>query len=457
MRAGHRSSRDLSDRFRAGKQRLTRARAAVQRFGMSSQQVQQLIGQAARSLQQGDRTAYLRHIAEVLALDPDEPQARNAMGREALAANDFKAAADHFRAAAGRDPQALPLWINLAAACRGCADDEGERQALEAALNIDRLNLAALVRLAQLHERRGEEAQALEHWGAVASLRSQHMDAPADVQALFAHAQAYVGERNRTIADQVDAAIADQLAHASTRDRRRAAAAKDVLTGRRSVYLNAPEGFHYPFLPADEYFDREHFPWLDKLEAATDMIREELKAILASSDPGLQPYVQMDGGLPESKWTALDHNLDWSSLHLWREGERVDEACARAPKTAALIESLPLCDIPGRAPTAFFSILKAGKHIPPHTGVTNIRTIIHLPLIVPSDCGFRVGGETREWREGEAFAFDDSIEHEAWNRSDQDRAILIIDTWNPHLSDDERAMIRTMFQAADAAGFNPRA
>ena len=108
-----------------------------------------------------------------------------------------------------------------------------------------------------------------------------------------------------------------------------------------------------------------------------------------------------------------------------------------------------MCRIEGRAPAVFFSILKAGSHIPPHTGVTNVRSIVHLPLIVPDGCAFRVGGETREWRKGEAFAFDDTIEHEAWNRSDRDRAVLIIDTWNPHLSEHEREMICRFYSAAD--------
>ena len=256
------------------------------------------------------------------------------------------------------------------------------------------------------------------------------------------------------MADAVEAALADDLAAASPRDRRRFTAASDAMLGRRAIYANRCEGMHYPFLPADEYFDREHFPWLTKLEKATPVIRKELEAILAAADPGLSPYVAMPKGTPEGKWSGLDRSLDWSSLHLWREGKRIDEACARAPKTAA-VERMPLARIPGRAPAVFFSVLKAGAHIPPHTGVTNTRTIIHLPLIVPGDCEFRVGGETREWREGEAFAFDDTIEHEAWNRSDKDRAVLILDCWNPHLSEAERKMIVRMFEAADEVGLNP--
>jgi aspartyl/asparaginyl beta-hydroxylase (cupin superfamily) len=227
-------------------------------------------------------------------------------------------------------------------------------------------------------------------------------------------------------------------------------AAADLMLGRRRVFPSICHGFHYPFLPADEFFDRDHFPWLQRLEEATPVIRQELQAILASADPGLAPYIDMPPGTPRNLWSELDRSPDWSALHLWQDGTRNDAVCERAPRTAALVESLPLARIPGRAPAVFFSILKAGKKIPPHTGVTNIRTIVHLPLIVPDDCCFRVGGETRAWREGEAFAFDDTIEHEAWNRSAEDRALLILDCWNPHLSEDEQGIILRLFQISEA-------
>ena len=77
--------------------------------------------------------------------------------------------------------------------------------------------------------------------------------------------------------------------------------------------------------------------------------------------------------------------------------------------------------------------------------MTNTRAIIHLPLVVPPGCEFRVGGETRAWREGEAFAFDDTIEHEAINRSEKSRLVLIFDVWNPHLSDRERALVTEFY------------
>ncbi len=95
----------------------------------------------------------------------------------------------------------------------------------------------------------------------------------------------------------------------------------------------------------------------------------------------------------------------------------------------------------GRAPTAFFSILDANTDIPAHVGVTNTRCTVHVPLIIPPDCGFRVGSTTREWVPGQAWVFDDTINHEAWNRSDTPRAILIFDVWNPLLSAAERDLI----------------
>jgi aspartyl/asparaginyl beta-hydroxylase (cupin superfamily) len=115
---------------------------------------------------------------------------------------------------------------------------------------------------------------------------------------------------------------------------------------------------------------------------------------------------------------------------------------ARCPRAVAALESIPRVDIPGRGPTAFFSVLDSHTRIPPHTGVTNTRLTVHLPLIVPPGCQFRVGGETRDWREGTAWVFDDSIEHEAWNDSDVPRGILIFDVWNPQLTPLERDLVR---------------
>jgi aspartyl/asparaginyl beta-hydroxylase (cupin superfamily) len=60
-----------------------------------------------------------------------------------------------------------------------------------------------------------------------------------------------------------------------------------------------------------------------------------------------------------------------------------------------------------------------------------------------------VGGETRQWEEGKAFAFDDTIEHEAWNNSAATRIVLIFDVWNPHLTVDEQQYLAKFFDIVE--------
>jgi hypothetical protein len=288
--------------------------------------------------------------------------------------------------------------MNLAKAHRMSGDDDAECASLERALEIDQLHLMALIRLAELHERRGEMGSATDRWNLVLGLCAKIANPTPELNAMMAHARKFIAGRQEVLAAALDDALAPTLGGASERDRRRASAAVSLMLGRRQVFTNQCHGFYYPFLPADEFFDRQHFPWMERLEAATPVIREELESILAGPDPGLAPYIEMPPGTPANLWSDLDHSPNWSALHLWRDGERNDVVCERAPRTAKLVESLPLARIPGRAPAVFFSILKAGKTIPPHTGVTNIRAIVHLPLIVPDDCGFRNGGKAKHSR-----------------------------------------------------------
>lgn len=417
---------------------------------MSAQDIRQHLAEAQRASQAGYPDKARSHFEAVLAMDGEDPTARNWLGADALARTDAATAAMHFEIACKSEPGEPSHWINLATACRVMGDSERERAALEKALGIDQSDLLALVRIAELHERLGEEALAAERWTAVLAFSSGIHDPSPEFAAILAHAKEYVSERQQRLVLAVENALGDEMAKASTRDSRRMRTAADAWLRARPIYANRCEGLHYPFLPADEFFDAEQFPWFSELEAATVTIVAELEAILAEGEAELTPYISMPPGMPSNKWSKLDNSLDWGAFHLWKEGQRFDAACARAPRTAALVESLPICHIEGRAPNVFFSILKPGSHIPPHTGVTNVRSVVHLPLIVPEGCEFRVGGETRSWQRGRAFAFDDTIEHEAWNRSERSRAILIMDVWNPHLSDHERAMICRLYGAADA-------
>ena len=164
--------------------------------------------------------------------------------------------------------------------------------------------------------------------------------------------------------------------------------------------------------------------------------------MLAADKADLEPYITHGTGESiREKWRELHQSRRWSVYYLWRDGVAYEEHQARCPRTMAALRNWPRCEVPGASPNALFSILDAKTRIPPHTGVNNTRLIVHLPLIVPPECWFRVGGEQREWEPGKAFVFDDTMEHEAWNGSNEPRAVLIFDIWNPHVSPEERAMV----------------
>jgi aspartyl/asparaginyl beta-hydroxylase (cupin superfamily) len=112
-----------------------------------------------------------------------------------------------------------------------------------------------------------------------------------------------------------------------------------------------------------------------------------------------------------------------------------------------------MADIGGLCPNAMFSALAPHTEIPPHHGETNARLVVHLPLIVPDKCLYRVGFEERRWEVGKALIFDDTLEHTARNDSDELRVVLIFDVWNPLLTMDERDQVRALTSAARSFRF----
>ena len=215
--------------------------------------------------------------------------------------------------------------------------------------------------------------------------------------------------------------------------------------------LQQPSFLFLPGLPDKPWWERDAFPFLAALEDATDAIRAELLDVLAD-ETGLDPYIDMPDTAPAAAtWRALNRSPRWSAYHLYRDGARVEAHCRRCPRTLAVLEALPLMRIPGHSPEVLFSVLRPGTHIPPHTGVINGRLTVHLPLIVPADCGaLAVAQEAREWQEGRCLVFDDSYVHEAWNRSMETRVVLIFDLWNPALTLPEREALTAGITALGA-------
>lgn len=123
------------------------------------------------------------------------------------------------------------------------------------------------------------------------------------------------------------------------------------------------------------------------------------------------------------------HGGGWTVFGLQAFGQRVEENMALCPETARLVSAVP------GLTTAGFSRLAPGTHIRPHVGYTDAVLRCHLGLVVPAEgCALRVGEETRPWEEGRCLVFDDTVEHEAWNRSSSDRIVLLLDFLRPGAS-----------------------
>lgn len=203
--------------------------------------------------------------------------------------------------------------------------------------------------------------------------------------------------------------------------------------------LQRPSFMYFPGLEPRAFFESGDFDWAPELEAATPGILDELHAVLQQPE-SLKPYVEI--AAPDAReWNELNHSPQWSAYHFYKAGRRDDEHCRQCPMTTEVIEKLPMVRTPGQSPEAFFSILNPNTHIPPHVGLANYKLTVHLPLIVPEGCRIRVGDETRTWTAGRCLILDDSFQHEAWNDSDELRAVLILEVWNPQLSEVERQAV----------------
>jgi aspartyl/asparaginyl beta-hydroxylase (cupin superfamily) len=383
-----------------------------------------------------------RLFDEAAAILPDHPLVLHERARRMALAGDPAAARALLERVAASAPEHVPFWLSLAAVLRTLALRDEEMAALERALALEPRHLVALLQKAALLDLMGKPRAAASVYGHALQTLAPGVKLPAPIEAHVGHARKRVADNAAQVAALLDERLGTLRCHENSAALLRFERCLDRMLGRKRIYNPEPTAMLFPFLRNYEFYARDEFPWLESLESATEAIHDELIGVLAADREGVEPYIAYPQGLPLNQWRELNHSRRWGAYFLWNEGRPQRAHMARCPRTMRVLSELPQVDIPGRGPTAFFSILEPRTRIPAHTGVTNARLTVHLPLIVPPGCRFRVGGETREWRTGAAWVFDDTIEHEAWNDSDDWRAILIFDVWNPQLTTLERDLVR---------------
>ncbi len=409
--------------------------------------IEALVQAAVRAAQQGHWREAEQLWTQVRHFQPNHPQALHSLGMHALRSGRLNEALDLIRKAHLAAPAEPMILVSLAGVCRERGDSAGEVQAIELALAAEPYCWPALLAKARVFERTGSVRAAAAVYRNVLKIAPPEPQWPVALRESLQQARACVERDKREMSDFLASRLGsrfDQLNHKHVARWREAAA---IVCGESRPYPSVPNKLLVPRLPALPFFERDLFPWVGGLEARTPEITEEMCAVHAGQPEAFRPYVAYERGTPVNQWQELNHSARWSSFFLWQNGSPVLANINQCPQTAAALAEVEMADIGGLCPNAMFSALAPRTSIPPHHGETNARLVVHLPLVVPENCMYRVGYERRRWNVGEALIFDDSIEHEARNDSDELRVVLIFDVWNPLLSASEREVVRELSAA----------
>jgi aspartate beta-hydroxylase len=397
-----------------------------------------------------------RAVAQVLDEAPDDADALNFLALRAHARGDAERALrllEHARRVHADDAVTLG---NLGVLYRERGRLDEAHEVLVRAVRREPDAFFARLRLGETLQALGRDADALPaYFGAIVAAQRHgawfdDASTPPPLRPLVRHAMRFVAAGRRDLFSALLAPLRERHGGAALARVERCLAM--YLGDEPLAYGPArqrPTFLYFPGLPSPRYFERELFPWYDALEAQAPAIRAELLAVLAGSG-GFEPFLghvddpqrlreqlRGEGGAPA-----------WDAYFFFRHGERHDDHARQCPRTAAALDAAPLCRIREHAPEVCYSLLAPGTHILPHYGVTNTRVVTHLPLRVPDgDLALEVGGERRRWEEGCCFSFDDTYEHEAWNRSGQTRVVMLLDAWNPYLSEVERDALTALIGA----------
>jgi len=365
-------------------------------------------GQAARALQ------LLEHAAQV---DPAHAVTQNHLGSAREAAGDLKGACAAYADAARLRPQLHLARLHLASALERL----GESQ-----------------RAAWQYARAIKDAQVAGRWLNAAST-------PPGLRPLVEHAVRNVRVERRNLLFNLLEPLAlrfgrDALGRVEQCLRIHLKEEQPTFSDPRQQ----PTFLYFQGLPPAPYLDRSLFPWIEEFESHTSAISSELQGLLPSAHGRERVFTTEE--LERENLRGLDVAPSWNGYYFYRHGERREENCTRCPQTIAALDALPLARVREHAPEVLYSVFTPGTHLRAHRGVTNTRLVAHLPLIVPENCALSVGGEIHLWQEGQVVVFDDTYEHEAWNRGSRTRVVLIFDLWHPLLTDVERTAVAALVE-----------
>lgn len=186
--------------------------------------------------------------------------------------------------------------------------------------------------------------------------------------------------------------------------------------------MQYPENY-YQDMKASAWHIPHSYDWVKKLEDGFTDIRDEALSIFSND---------LMSAHPQNNELAKDGN--WKTFFFYKNGVSFNDNLKACPKTAAIINEITGTERAGRV---YFSAMTPGTHVEPHCGPHNYKLRCHLGLVTSPLATIRVENVTKSWEDGKCIVFDDSFEHEVWNKSNITRIVLIVDVWNPVLTKDE--------------------
>lgn len=393
------------------------------------------------------------HYLKILEELPDSVEAVTRLAHFAMQRGDVARAAQLLESAVQRRPGHEPLAIDLAVALMAAERPLDAIARLEATVAQTPSAHTAWLLLGQIRESLADTSGALKAWyqAVTRAQRAGHWKdestTPAQLLDVVVHAIERVRHGRR------------ELFFGAFDDVRERYGASELSRVERALtgYLREwdatpadprqrPKFFYFPDLPNPAYHDPYLQPWARHLQAAFPAIRADALRVVGE-DQRLPSFVDVPKGIQPGHLAGDAPEPSWEAFFFYRHGERFDANHARCPQTSAVLESIELCRIADQAPEICFSVLRPGSHILPHHGVTNARLVMHLPLVVPANCALNlVDAGEHIWQEGRLVMFDDTFRHEAWNRSNATRIVLLMDCWNPHLTDVEKLAVRQLIE-----------
>lgn len=395
---------------------------------------------------------FFRHLLEVV---PHDVEAVRFLANRHYARGELVPARELLNAALAQEPEQAELLQLLGAVQLGNGDFAEAASTLRHGLKLAPQAFVARLQMGMALEQLGRVDEATMAWyTAIRSAQNQgrwltdETTAPA-LREVVKYAMGYVNRERRRLFSGVLEPLRQRY---GASELSRVEQCLAIYLGEQPANIpdsrQQPKFLYFPGVPSQPYYSRARFPWLDALEEAAGEVRGELDALLHQGQD-MEPFLGSPTG--EATKDLLEssggHQAAWDAYFFYRHGERYDDHCATCPVTMGVLDKLPLVRIRDHAPETLFSVLKPGTHILPHRGVTNTRLVTHLPLIIPDNCALNVSGHEHVWRPGHCVTFDDTFLHEAWNRSGETRVVLIFDSWNPDLTEAERAAVTDLVEA----------